>query len=119
MVWYIASLNFETTTRKFRELEKIALDGDTIQLELSLGHDDSSRALFVEGRNSSFLRHYEDYFIDFIYYGVVAEERDESGPNYDFSIRVVSTDADMKKKVIETSRNYLKENRITFTEENN
>ena len=121
MVWYISEFGFETTPKKLGELEKIISDGK-IRFDLPVsndeGYDDSSSIKLIEGKNSSFLRQSEDYFLFVDYCGIISYEDDiDDITNYDFGIHVGSINSDTKQIVTEKIKNYFTMHSIKFKEE--
>lgn len=118
MVWYISAFNFETTPKKLGELEKIILhDGKTRFVSILEDGFVQSAIRFIEGKNSSFLRQSEDYFLVLNYYGIFIDEGSvDDAIDYDFGIQVGSTDPDTKKIVTEKVKNYLIKENINFEE---
>ncbi len=120
MVWYIHKFRFETDPSKLMELEKIIIDNGKTTFELStLGCDDLSNVRLIEGKNSSFLRQSEDYFLLFDYAGIdFNEDMKGNAHNSSLGVYVASTNPDTKRSVAEKVKNYLNVENIKFEEEN-
>ncbi len=115
MVWYI-KFEFETTPKKLGELEKIMLNDGRIRFEMPIYEDGSSTIRFIEGKNSSFLRQAEDYFLFVDYCGISLDEYMDDVNDYDFGMHVASTNPDTKKIFAEKVKNYLIKEDIKFKE---
>ncbi len=112
MVWYIGKIDFETRMH-LTDIEEKIFEGGKVIGEI-VDNNLNVIASFVEGAGSSFFRVSEEYVFS-------VEDRDDPDRdgNYQYSLYVASVNPDVKRKVMERSKNYLINNKIKFMEENN
>ena len=112
MVWYIGKIMFKAR-RLLTDLEENVLQGERVRKEICDPNIDLF-VLFVEGANSSFLRGFEDYI-----FSIEEDNTSESGDNFQYSVSIGAIDPDVKRKVMERTKNYLSGINVKFEEENN
>jgi len=107
---------FEITPEKLGELEKIILNDGKTRFELPINGDDSSTIRLIEGKNSSFLRQSEDYFLLVDYCGLFLDGSVIDTADHAFGVDVGSTNPDTKKIIKEKIKNYLIKENVKFEE---